>query len=167
MAYNINRSRLIYILMTSLLCCSIFLLPRPAISDTGTLEKNRIAMMKYRKLFMETKGNHAKAIKLLIKNKISVNHIVSHGEALAAMADDMLLIFPAGSMGRKSRAMDNIWNEQGDLSEDFKNKVKTMRTEASKLVEVAQQGNYKKIRKQMATFANKGCRSCHSDYRGE
>ncbi len=154
-------------MIVPLLCGLLLIVPSSAISDTSSLEKNRSAMMKYRKLFMETKGNHAKAIKLLIKNKLSLNHIISHGEALVAMADDMLLIFPAGSMGGKSRAMQDIWDEQGDLSLDFKSKVKAMRIEASRLVEVAEQGNYKKIKKQMATFANKGCRSCHSDYRGE
>jgi cytochrome c556 len=154
-------------LFAPIFCSLLLITPLSAVSDTSSLEKNRSAMMKYRKLFMETKGNHAKAIKLLIKNKLSLNHIISHSEALVSMADDMLLVFPAGSMGGKSRAMQDIWNEQGELSLDFKNKVKAMRLEASRLVEVAEQGNYKKIKKQMATFANKGCRSCHSDYRGE
>ena len=137
------------------------------LSEPHKMDKDRSAMMKYRKLFMETKGKHAKAIKLLVKNKLSLNHIISHGEALEAMADDMLMIFPAGSMGGKSRAMDNIWDKDGSLSQDFTNKVKAMRIEATRLVQVAEQGNYKKIRKQMASFANKGCRNCHSDFRGE
>jgi cytochrome c556 len=111
-------------------------------------------MMKYRKLFMETKGNHAKAIKLLIKNKLSLNHIISHGEALVTMADDMLLIFPAGSMGRKSCAMHDIWDEQGEISSDFKSKVTAMRSEAARLVEVAEQGNYKKIKNQKSKIKN-------------
>ncbi len=42
-----------------------------------------------------------------------------------------------------------------------------MRKEARQFVEIAKQGNYKKIKKQMAVFAIKGCRSCHSDLRGE
>jgi cytochrome c556 len=154
-------------LLAPIFCSLLLITPLSAVSDSSSLEKNRSAMMKYRKLFMETKGNHAKAIKLLIKNKLSLNHIISHSEALVSMADDMLLVFPAGSMGGKSRAMQDIWDEQGELSLDFKNKVKAMRLEASRLVKVAEQGNYKKIKKQMAIFANKGCRSCHSDYRGE
>jgi cytochrome c556 len=158
---------IVFSLIVPLLFSLLLLTPSSAISDTNGLDKNRSAMMKYRKLFMETKGNHAKAIKLLVKNKLSLNHIVSHGEALVTMADDMLLIFPAGSMGGKSRAMKNIWDEQGNLSQDFKNKVKVMRIEAARLVDVAEQGNYKAIKKQMATFVNKGCRSCHSDFRGE
>lgn len=158
-----NRLAIIIPILCSLLLTTPFL----AYAGNKDIDKDRSAMMKYRKLFMETKGNHAKAIKLLIKNKLSLNHIVSHGEALAAMADDMLVIFPAGTMGAKSRAMENIWDKQGKLSQDFKEKVNTMRVEASRLVEVAEQGNYKKIKKQMATFANRGCRSCHSDYRGE
>jgi len=157
--------------LTLVMCCLLLLpfllLPFQAIAETRSLDKDRSAMMKYRQLFMETKGNHAKAIKLLIKNKLSLNHIVSHGEALVAMADDMLVIFPAGSVGGKSRAMYDIWDDQGNLTQDFKNKAAVMRAEASRFVEIAKEGNYKKIKKQMAVFANKGCRSCHSDYRGE
>lgn len=158
-------------MLSLILSCFItvgFTLFSPSVlSEPHKVDKDRSAMMKYRKLFMETKGKHAKAIKLLVKNKLSLNHIISHGEALEAMADDMLMIFPAGSMGGKSRAMDNIWDKDGNLSQDFTNKVKAMRIEAAQLVQVAEQGNYKKIRKQMASFANKGCRNCHSDFRGE
>jgi cytochrome c556 len=162
-----NISNTAFLILASLIFSLLLALPISAIAETNTLDKDRSAMMKYRKLFMETKGKHAKAIKLLIKNKLSLNHIISHGETLAAMADDMLLIFPADSMGGKSRAMQEIWDEDGNLSQDFKNKVQVMRIEASQFVEVAKQGNYKKIKKQMAVFANKGCRSCHSDFRGE
>lgn len=154
------------LILASILLLSL-MLSSPAYSDSKSYDKDRSAMMKYRKLFMETKGKHAKAIKLLVKNKLSLNHIVSHGLALATMADDMLLIFPTGSMGGKSRAMNNIWDEEGNLSPDFESKVEAMRVEASELVKVAETGNYKKIKKQMAVFANKGCRNCHSDFRGE
>ena len=164
---KISVSKKLLTIIIPLICSVLLISPMSAVAATKNIDKDRSAMIKYRKLFMETKGNHAKAIKLLIKNKLSLNHIISHGEALVAMADDMLLIFPAGSMGGKSRAMQDIWDEQGEISSDFKSKVKAMRIEASRLVEIAEQGNYKKIKKQMATFANKGCRSCHSDYRGE
>ncbi len=150
-----------------MMACLILILPLQGMADSKTADKDRSAMMKYRQLFMETKGKHAKAIKLLIKHKLSLDHIVSHGEALAAMAEDMLVVFPTGSMGGKSRAMGDIWDEQGNLSQDFKKKAQAMQVEASLFVDIAKQGNYRKIKKQMVVFANKGCRSCHSDYRGE
>ncbi len=136
-------------------------------APTEAADKKRSAMMSYRHLFMETKGKHAKAIKLLIKSKLSLRHIITHAEALAAMADDMLLLFPAGTTGGKSRAMDNIWGKDGKVTSDFIAKTIDMRKEAEAFVKVAKEGNYKKIKKQMGRFANKGCRSCHTDFRGE
>ena len=130
-------------------------------------DKKRTAMMDYRHLFMETKGKHAKSIKLLVKNKMSLRHIITHAEALAAMADDMLLLFPAGTTGGKSRAMDDIWAADGEITEEFIAKAQDMRKEAEAFVKVAKEGNYKKIKKQVGRFANKGCRSCHTNYRGE
>ncbi len=130
-------------------------------------DNDRDAMMRYRNLFMETKGKHAKAIKLLIKKKLSLNHIITHAQALADMSDDMLILFPAGTSGGKSRAMDNIWDKDGKLTQEFVAKVSDMRSQAKTFLNVAKEGNYKKIKKQMGRFANKGCRSCHTDYRGE
>jgi len=136
-------------------------------SQVYASDKDRSSMMRYRNLFMETKGKHAKAIKLLIKSKLSLKHIITHGEALAAMADDMLILFPAGTAGGKSRVTDNIWDKNGKLTDDFVAKVTDMRAQAREFVRVAKEGDYKKIKKQMGRFANKGCRSCHTDYRGE
>ena len=136
-------------------------------SQVYASDKDRSSMMRYRNLFMETKGKHAKSIKLLVKNKMSLRHIITHAEALAAMADDMLLLFPAGTTGGKSRAMDDIWAADGEITEEFIAKAQDMRKEAEAFVKVAKEGNYKKIKKQMGRFANKGCRSCHTDYRGE
>ncbi|OUS26291.1 hypothetical protein A9Q99_18855 [Gammaproteobacteria bacterium 45_16_T64] len=125
------------------------------------------AMIKYRHLFMETKGNHSQAIKLLVKKKLSYSHIIAHAEALAAMADDMLTLFPAGSMSAKSRALPAIWNDDGTVSAEFIKQTEVMRSEAKKMVEVAQEGNYKKIKKQVGKLAKNGCRGCHTDFRGE
>ncbi len=159
-----NRSY-VFVIFIALVTCANLGLSVHVYAQSA--DKERAAMMRYRHLFMDTKGKHAKAIKLLIKNKLSLRHIVTHAQALAAMSDDMLLLFPAGTTGGKSRAMDHIWNEKGELSEEFKSKAGEMRKQAEELVRVAQKGNYKKIKKQMGRFANKGCRGCHSDYRGE
>jgi len=155
-----TRRNLIYALSMSVLIAGVS-------TPTLAADKERAAVMDYRHLFMETKGKHAKSIKLLVKNKMSLRHIVTHAEALAAMADDMLLLFPAGSTGGKSRAMDDIWAADGKITEEFIARAQDMRKEAEEFVKVAKEGNYKKIKKQMGRFANKGCRSCHTNYRGE
>jgi len=156
---NIRRS-LVSILFVFVLVGATAL---PAVAS----DKDRTSTMNYRQIFMETKGKHAKAIKLLLKNKLSLRHIITHAEALEAMADDMLLLFPAGTIGGKSRAMGDIWDKDGKITSEFTAKAIDMRKEAAALAEVARGGNYKKIKKQMGRFANKGCRSCHTDYRGE
>lgn len=158
------RNKLIYAISTSLLLGGI---GAGTSSVAIAADKERKSMMTYRQLFMETKGQHAKSIKLLIKNKMSLRHIITHGETLKAMADDMLLLFPPGTTGGKSRATDDIWAADGELTEDFIARAQEMRKEAEAFVEVAKDGNYKKIKKQMGRFANKGCRNCHTNYRGE
>jgi len=156
---NIRRSVLSVLSVSVLVAAVIF--------PTMAADKDRASTMAYRQIFMETKGKHAKAIKLLLKNKLSLRHIITHAEALEAMADDMLLLFPAGTIGGKSRAMGDIWDKDGKITSEFTAKAIDMRKEAAALAEVARGGNYKKIKKQMGRFANKGCRSCHTDYRGE
>ncbi len=160
---SLNHSLLFSFILTILI--SITGLSVSPISHAA--DNDRDAMMRYRNLFMETKGKHAKAIKLLIKKKLSLKHIITHAQALAAMSDDMLILFPPGTSGGKSRAMDNIWDKDGKLTQEFVAKVSDMRSQAKTFLKVAKEGNYKKIKKQMGRFANKGCRSCHTDYRGE
>lgn len=137
------------------------------IANAEPRRSNTEAMIKYRHLFMETKGKHSQAIKLLVKNKLSYSHIIAHADALAAMADDMLTLFPAGSMSAKSRALPAIWKDDGTISDEFITQAELMRAEAKKMVEIAQEGNYKKIKKQVGKLAKNGCRGCHTDFRGE
>lgn len=151
-------------------CIALALMLTLGMSTLGYAEPRKSstnAMIKYRNLFMETKGKHNQAIKLLVKNKLSYAHIIAHAEALEAMAEDMLTLFPAGSMSAKSRALPEIWNDDGSISDVFVEQTDIMRKEAKTMVEVAKQGNYKKIRKQLGKLAKDGCRGCHTDFRGE
>lgn len=152
---------------TGILAISSGLLTATVAPTVQAADKDRNSVMKYRNLFMETKGKHNQAIKLLVKSKVSYSHIVTHAEALAGMADDMLMLFPANSMGGKSRALDTIWDKDGKLTPDFVAQAELMKTESKKMVDVAKAGNYKAIKKQLGILANKGCRGCHTKYRGD
>ena len=152
---------------TSILAISGGLLAASIVPLAQAADKNRDDVMKYRHLFMETKGKHNQAIKLLVKSKVSYSHIVTHAEALAAMADDMLMLFPANSFSGKSRALSSIWDKDGKLASDFVAQAELMKVESKKMVDVAKAGNYKAIKKQLGILANKGCRGCHTKYRGD
>lgn len=152
---------------TGILAISSGLLSATLAPSIQAADKDRNAVMKYRHLFMETKGKHNQAIKLLVNSKISYRHIVTHAEALSSMADDMLMLFPANSMGGKTRALDTIWDKDGKLSADFVTQAELMKIESQKMVDIAKEGNYKAIKKQLGRLANKGCRGCHTKYRGD
>ena len=66
-----------------------------------------------------------------------------------------------------SRALPTIWNADGTLSQGFVDQAKMMQAEAHKLAQIAPTGNLKAITKQVKILANKGCRGCHTQYRGE
>jgi cytochrome c556 len=146
-------------------CIFSSVLIMPNISHADALKRD--AALKYRNIFMQAKGKHTQAIKLLVKKKSSYNHIVTHAEALANMADDMLDIFPANSKGAKSRALPIIWNADGSLAKEFIFQANILKVESKKMVVVAKEGDYKAIKSQLKDLANKGCRGCHSKYRGE
>ena len=150
--------------LTILLFCILTLTSVQA--QESTLDRQ--AIIKYRRLFMEIKGKHNQAIKLLVMQEIPFHsHIVTHAEALSNMAEDMLRLFPKGSQGPQSRALPSIWDKDGNLSSAFIAQVDVMKKEAKKMAEVAKAGDNEAIRQQLRQLASNGCRGCHTLFRGE
>ncbi len=157
-----NKISVVSIISWMLLIVSHFIFVVPVSADT-----DRKAIMKYRQLWMEIKGQHNQAIRLLVKYQMAPNQLISHAETLAEMSDDMLFLFPPGSLGGGSRALPTIWDNNGKITRDFIMQTEIMRGESEKLVAIARAGNYKTIKKQLFTYASKACRGCHMRYRGE
>ena len=140
----------------------------PQSASAQTQADKRDALIKYRQIFMEAKGKHNQAIRLLITKNIALpEHIITHAEALSKMADDMIKLFPKGSQGPKSRVLVDVWDKNGNLSKPFLEQTENMKKEAQKMAEVAKKGNPSEMKKQLRALASNGCRGCHTLFRGE
>ncbi|MBF0352914.1 MAG: cytochrome c [SAR324 cluster bacterium] len=129
---------------------------------------NRDDLIKYRNYVMTIKGNHTQALRLLVAKKINLrNQFITHAEALRALSFEMLRLFLPGSLGPKSRAKAEIWDQNGHLAKKFVEQTQIMEKEASQLVEVARYGSLDSIKKQLRSFEKNGCKGCHSEFRGE
>ncbi len=122
-------------------------------------------LMLYRRYIMDTKGAHLKSIRFIIKNNIFVEHLPMHAEMLMQVTKDMRDIFPAGSTSKKSRAKNNIWNQQGNITQDFVHKLDDLYTQSNRFRELSTTKNFEGIKKQ-AEVLTKSCKACHYLYRG-
>ncbi|MBF0240452.1 MAG: cytochrome c [SAR324 cluster bacterium] len=138
-------------------------------TDAAAVKKiNRDDLIKYRNYVMTIKGNHTQALRLLVAKKINLrNQFITHAEALRALSFEMLRLFLPGSLGPKSRAKAEIWDQNGHLAKKFVEQTQIMEKEASQLVEVARYGSLDSIKKQLRSFEKNGCKGCHSEFRGE
>ncbi|MBF0238306.1 MAG: cytochrome c [SAR324 cluster bacterium] len=152
----------------SVLFLIVFLSHAVVQAEESVSVTTRNSIIQYRKIFMDAKGLHTQAIKLLVSKKIGLySQIVTHADALNKMAEDMLHLFPPGSQGADSRTLPTIWNKDGTLSQTFVEQAQIMKQEAKKMAEVAKTQDMDLIKKQLREFATNGCRGCHSLFRGE
>ncbi|MGK5094712.1 cytochrome c [Deltaproteobacteria bacterium TL4] len=120
----------------------------------------------YRKLFMEAKGIHFLAIRMLVKRELGMNeHLITHAEILNQMAEEILSLFPKGSLDAQDRTSAKIWNQEGALVAEFIAQAEVLKQETRKLVKLAKTGDLNAIDEQIRIVDDKGCRGCHALYR--
>ncbi|MGK5090748.1 cytochrome c [Deltaproteobacteria bacterium TL4] len=147
--------------------CLMCLLTTNASSAFAQEKINVKQMAKYRKIFMDIKGYHHQALKLLVTQNIGLSEqIITHAETLSKMAEDILLLFPKGSLSDKSRTLPSIWDKEGNLVPGFIKQAENMKVEARKLAQIAKTGNRRAVNAQLRNFDSEGCRGCHTLYRG-
>lgn len=82
------------------------------------------------------------------------------GDLAAAAALNILPGFPEGSITDDSDARDEIWLNWSD----FESKLQDLRTESTKLAEVAKGDDEAAIKAQLDA-TRRACKSCHDDYK--
>ena len=138
-----------------------------ALRVSNVQQFDRAKLVKYRRIVMQIKGMHTQALKYLVKTKMRARpQIVSHAEALHNMTSDMLRLFFVESTSPKSRAKREIWDEQGQLTQEFIDLAQVMDKEVVDFLEVVKSNNTKAIQIQLRTFEKAGCDECHSKFRG-
>lgn len=126
----------------------------PAYADGGGVQG-------YREAVMEAIGGHMQAMVGVLKGEVPhTSHLAAHADALAASAEMVPVLFPAGSGEGRTHALPLIWEEP----EAFNQKVEEFRVAAKALAAT---------RGEMPAFAGalqevgKSCKGCHDRYKEE
>jgi cytochrome c556 len=115
----------------------------------------------YRKAMMAATRQHIAAMRALLSGEIShPDDIKMHADALANIGLMFAGLFPEGSTGPTSRAMDEIWA----MEEDFTARVSAFRDATQALKETAKGGN-NAATIEAVTAVNVTCRACHTPFR--
>jgi cytochrome c556 len=126
----------------------------PAAQDTSPV-------IEYRQNAMRMVAGHQNAIEALLDGSVAPDsHIVPHARALLDLSIMMPDLFPPGSGGENTRALDGIWQDPAG----FAGAVAEFRTAAEGLLRAAESGNREGVREGLGTLSA-GCGTCHQPFR--
>ena len=118
------------------------------------------ADIKYRQAVMKATGGHMMALGGIVKGDVPYRgDLVVHAQAIAASAEMIGHLFPAGSGTGKTKAKPEIWTNAAD----FKLKVEEFRA-ASKALAAAAQGSDPAALGAAMGRTGKACKGCHDKY---
>ncbi|MEQ1800702.1 MAG: cytochrome c [Gammaproteobacteria bacterium] len=143
-------------ILPALVACTALCIPALAWSATAPADA-----IKYRKAVMEAMSAHVGAFMLLNFGKVEhEGHLKAHTAALADLAAQAKVLFPAGTDTGDTDALPLIWKEQ----EQFNKLLTDLETSAGKLRLAVQSSDKPGT---MAAFKQVGeaCKGCHDRYR--
>ena len=117
-------------------------------------------LISYRQGVMEALGKHVGAISMMIRGKVPYDHMIDQANALAATANTVGDVFPAGSNEGRTDALPAIWEQE----EDFRTKVTALEEAATNFASVAASGDKAAIGKALGAVGG-SCKGCHDDYK--
>jgi cytochrome c556 len=141
-------------LITTLLVASV-------VSTAASAATAPADAIKYRQAVMEGMSAHVTAIALINFGKVDhPEYLKSHANALAELAAQTKVLFPAGTDTGKTEALPLIWQEQ----EKFNKLVSDVEAAAAKLRDAVAANDKAGT---SAAFKSLGdtCKSCHDRYR--
>ena len=115
----------------------------------------------YRQHNMSAVGGHMQAIVDIIQGKVPhTEHMATHAEALADVADLAGTLFPASSQG--GDALPAIWEN----AEDFQSKLAAFKEAAANFKTAAGSGDMGQIGGALQQLGQ-ACKGCHDNYRAQ
>ena len=115
----------------------------------------------YRQHTMSAVGGHMQAIVDIIQGKVPhAEHMSTHAEALANLADLAGTLFPATSQGGDARAA--IWEN----AEDFQSRLAAFKEAAANFKTAAGSGEMAQIGGALQQLGQ-ACKGCHDNYRAQ
>lgn len=117
--------------------------------------------VEYRQHTMSAVGGHMQAIVDIIQGKVPhTEHMATHAEALANLADLAGTLFPASSQGGDARA--DIWEN----ADDFQSKLAAFREAAAGFKTAAGSGDMGQVGGALQQLGQ-ACKGCHDNYRAQ
>jgi len=130
-------------------------------SQAALAAANPDGLVKMRQKYMEAIGGHMATIGGAMQANLGKPDLIkTQAEALSAATKNLLDVFPAGSLTKKSHAKAEIWKNWKDFSTKAENVQK-----ATAAFAVAASG--KDAKAIMAAYKKVGesCKSCHKQYK--
>lgn len=117
--------------------------------------------VEYRQSVMSAISNSRAMLSAVVDDEVPYrNHLLAHAVSLNRLAVITGDIFPAGSGGDNTRAMDEIWENE----EDFKAAVTAFQNASSELLESVYTGDLNAIQDAIGSVG-RTCGGCHRPFR--
>ncbi len=117
--------------------------------------------LEYRQSLMQGLAAHRSAVTAIVDDEVDYrSHILAHATALRRLAVMATDVFPEGSGGEGSRAMDEIWQN----TDDFQEVLKGLQDATSGLLDAVYAGDIGAVEEALTAVAG-SCRDCHRAFR--
>ncbi len=132
------------------------------LSPTGARAQDGFsAAIEYRQKVMQGLEAHRDAVIAIVDDEVEYrSHILAHATALHRLAVMAADVFPEGSGGDDTRAMNEIWEDE----EGFREAWERLQSAASGLVDAVYAGDIGAV-EEGVTGVQRACTSCHRAFR--
>jgi cytochrome c556 len=138
--------------------------PMLALSLACLAQPDSEDVIKYRQNYMKALGGHMGSAAQIVRGKVDPEgHLARHAEAIAALSEDITVLFPKGSDFGETEAKPEVWEDwQGFQKAASKEK----RASAEFLSAVQGGGGAKAVGASFKALSD-ACKGCHENYRAE
>jgi len=127
----------------------------------ATAQNDALPAVEYRQSVMQGLAAHRGAFTAIVDDEVDYrSHLLAHATALQRLAVMTSDIFPEGSGGDDSRAMDEIWQD----ADAFQEILKGLQESTSTLLDAVYAGDIAAVEEAM-TLVGGSCRDCHRAFR--
>jgi len=117
--------------------------------------------VEYRQSLMQGLAAHRSAVTAIVDDEVEYrSHILAHATALRRLAVMATDVFPEGSAGEGSRAMDEIWEN----ADEFQEVLEGLQDATSGLLDAVYAGDIGAVEEALTAVAG-SCRDCHRAFR--
>lgn len=138
--------------------------PMLALSSAGSAQPESEDVIKYRQSYMKALGGHMGSAAQMVRGKVDpAGHLARHAQAIAALSEDITVLFPKGSDFGETEAKLEVWEDWDGFQ---KAAGKEKRASAEFLSAVEGSADAKSVGEAFKALSE-ACKGCHEKYRAE